>query len=91
MENLNTLPYAEWLEKSLRNFVGKPVKAICILTKFKDDELGTGYFDCSVADKLLFSGILQQDAMLDTLKNNGYLEEDEEDLEDEDNEQEEMS
>lgn len=83
MEDLTTLPYAEWLEKSLQSFVGKPMKAICILTKYDNDEIGTGYWNASVADKTLFAGILQQDAMLDTLRNNGYLEEDdEEDLED---------
>lgn len=81
MSDLNKLPYAEWLEKSLQNIVDKPVRAICILTKFEGDDIGTGYFDCGVADKILFSGFLQQDAMLDTLKNNGYLEEEEEDEE----------
>ena len=79
MSELNKLPYAKWLEQSLQDIIGKPVKSICILTKFEKDDIGTGYFDCSVADKLLFAGFLQQDAMLDTLKNNGYLEEDEED------------
>lgn len=79
MNDLSTLPYAKWLEESLQNIVGKPVKAICIMTKFDTDDIGTGYWDCSVADKVLFAGFLQQDAMLDTMKANGYLEEDEED------------
>ena len=86
---LNDLPYAEWLEKSLRNLIGKPVEAICIMTKVAGDdkelgdEIGSGYWHCSVADKLLFAGFLQQDAMLDTMKENGYLPDDEEDPEDE--------
>lgn len=83
MSEINNLPYARWLEKSLQNIVGKPVQSICILTKFDGGDVGTGYYDCSVADKLLFSGFLQQDAMLDTLEANGYLEEDEEDDEQE--------
>ena len=41
--------------------------------------VGTGYYNCTVADKLVFAGFLHQDALLDALKNNGYLEEDEED------------
>ena len=79
MNDLNNLPYAKWLEESLRSFVGKPVEAICIMTRFDTGEVGSGYYNSTVADKILFAGFLQQDAMLDTLKNNGYLEEDEED------------
>lgn len=81
MSDLNTLPYAKWLEESLQNIISKPVKSICILTKFDTDDVGTGYYECSVADKILFAGFLQQDAMIDTLQVNGYLEEDEEDEE----------
>ena len=82
MSNLSKLPYAKWLEQSLQGIVGKPVKSICILTKMENDgqdEIGTGYYECSVADKLLFAGYLQQDAMIDTLQINGYIEDDEED------------
>lgn len=86
MVDLNKLPYTDWLEQSLQNIVGKPVRSICIMTKFDDDEVGTGYYDCSVADKLLFAGLIQQDAMLDTMRANGYIDDeeddDEEDLED---------
>lgn len=86
---LNDLPYAEWLEQSLRNIIDKPVEAICIITKVPSDdkelgdEIGSGYWNCTVADKLLFAGFLQQDAMIDTMKANGYLPDDEEDPEDE--------
>lgn len=93
MSDLNKLPYAEWLEQSLQNIVSKPVQAICILTKFTPDpadneedtgdEIGTGYWHCSVADKLLFAGFLQQDAMLDTMRANGYLPDDEDEEDEE--------
>ena len=72
------LHYAEWLEKSLQDMVSIPVASICIMTKSVSGEVHTGYFDCSVADKLLFAGFLNQDAMLDTMINNGYLEDDDE-------------
>lgn len=83
MKDLNKLPYAEWLEQSLQNIVGKPVQAICIMTKFAnteegEDDIGTGYYNCSVADKLVFAGFLQQDAMLDAMKVNGYIPDDDE-------------
>ena len=87
MSDLTKLPYAKWLEQSLQNIVGKPVQAICIMTKFKNtddelgDDIGTGYWNCSVADKLLFAGFLQQDSMLDSLKANGYIADDEDEFE----------
>lgn len=88
MKDLNKLPYATWLEQSLQNIIGKPVQAICIMTKFSDskedgDDIGTGYYNCSVADKLVFAGLLQQDAMLDAMKVNGYIPDDEDDSEEE--------
>lgn len=99
MSNLQQLPYAEWLEESLRNIIGKPVKAICIITKVQEEpideddsgeEIGCGYWNATCADKLTFAGFLQQDAMLDTLKLNGYITDDE-DEEDSDYGEEEMS
>lgn len=81
MIDLNTLPYADWLEQSLKSIVDKPVQAICIMTKFESGDVGMGYFNCAIGDKMLFAGFIQQDAMIDTLMANGYLEDDEEDLE----------
>lgn len=78
MNELNKLPYAEWLEQSLKNIIGKSVQAICIITKFENGDTGTGYYDCSVADKILFAGFLQHDAMIDALQANGYIDSDEE-------------
>lgn len=85
MKDLNKLPYAEWLEQSLQNIIGKPVQSICIITKFKDegdeseDNIGCGYWHASVADKILFAGFLQQDAMIETMQINGYIPSDDED------------
>lgn len=82
MTDFKNIPYAEWLEKSLQSFVGKPIESICIITKFDTGEVGTGYWNCTMGDKLLFAGIMQQDAMFDTMEANGMLD-DEEELEDE--------
>ena len=71
------LPYAGWLEESLRNLIDTPVESICIITKSTDGEVLTGYYDCSVSDKLLFAGYLNQDAMIETLQVNGYISDDE--------------
>lgn len=83
MDDLKNIPYAKWLEQSLQNIVGKRVEAICILTKFEGSDVGTGYYNCSVADKLLFAGFIHQDAMLDTLQANGYIEDEEDENENE--------
>lgn len=83
MEDINELPYAEWLEGSLKSIIGKPVQAICLMTKLETGEVGSGYYNASMTDKLVFAGFIQQDAMLDTLVVNGFVEEDtEEDEED---------
>ena len=88
MNNLNNLPYAQWLEESLKNIIGKNVHAICIVAKYTDPEddpaedLGpiveAGYWNTTMADKLTFAGFLNQDAMLDTMRANGYISDDDE-------------
>lgn len=82
MNDLTSKPYAKWLEGSLQNMVSKPVKSICILSRYEDDSVGTGYYDCAVSDKILFAGFLSQDAMLNTLVENGLVEDMEDDEED---------
>lgn len=69
--NLNKLPYAHWLEESLQQIVDMPVESMCIMTKFADTgAVHTAYFNCSPMDKLMFAGLINQDAMIDTLKIN---------------------
>ena len=89
--DLNNLPYAQWLEESLHNFIGKPVESICILTKFKNGEVANGYYNCSVSDKLLYAGFIQQDAMIDTLRINGLVLTETTEEDNYDDEQEELS
>jgi hypothetical protein len=79
MSDLKKLPYAEWLERSLQHIVGNPIQSICILTKNETGEVGTGYYECSAVDKLLFASYLQHDAVIDTVNANGILDDNEED------------
>lgn len=86
MKDLNKLPYAEWLEQSLQHIVGKQVQSICIVTKYAEPNdpnpepfIETSYWNTGLGDKLVFAGFLQQDAMLDTLKINSYIPDDEDD------------
>ena len=73
----SSLPYAEWLENSLRNLASKRVDSLCIMAVTEDSEVLTGYYNCSVSDKFLMSGYLNQDAMIETLQANGLIPSDE--------------
>lgn len=83
MGKINDLPYAKWLEESLQNVIGSNTQAICIMTRNESGEVGSGYYNCSVPDKLMFAGFIQQDALLDTMTANGIIVDDEENEEDE--------
>ena len=73
----SSLPYAEWLENSLRKLASKRVDSLCIMAVTEDSEVLTGYYNCSVSDKFLMSGYLNQDAMIETLQANGLIPSDE--------------
>ena len=79
--NLNSIPYAAWLERNLRDLIDTPVKSICIVAVSKNGDIFRDYYETNMVDKLIVSGIIQQDAMLDTMAANGIIEysEDEED------------
>jgi hypothetical protein len=76
--DLSTLPYTKWLEEAVAGIIGMPVESICILTKYDNGSVQTGYYKCSVSDQLLFSGYINQDAMIETLKMNGLVKRDDE-------------
>ena len=89
MADITQAPYANWLEKTLHDMFNlKNVESICIMTKSENGVLHTGYYDCSVADKILFAGFLQQDALIETLQDNGYIDGDDESIVDEEAEDE---
>lgn len=72
--NLNNIPYAAWLEKSLQSLVKMPVKGICIAAILDDGAVFSDYHNVVMTDKLTLAGVVQQDAMLDTLAANGLIE-----------------
>lgn len=71
--NLKELHYAQWLETTLKEMLDFPVKGICINAISADGAVYTNYYKTSMNDKLLVAGLLQQDAMLDTLTMNGFI------------------
>lgn len=77
--NLNNIPYAQWLEKALQELITFPIKGICLSAITETGEAYTNYYQISMMDKLLIAGLIQQDATLDSLAANGFIEyEDEE-------------
>ena len=78
--NLNNIPYAQWLEQALSELITMPVEGICLAAVLKDGSTLTNYHKIPMVQKLVIAGLIQQDAMLDTLSVNGFIEyEDEED------------
>ena len=80
MADLTELPYAGWLESALRQLIqGEPVEAICMLTRTNTGEVAMDYHNCTMEDFTLFSGLLQQEALIETLKIRGLVPEEEDD------------
>lgn len=76
--NLNNIPYAEFLEQTLQELITMPVKGISLNAVLSDGSVYTAYHNVSMQNKLTISGLVQQDATLDFLKVNNYIKNDEE-------------
>lgn len=78
MEDICSKGYAAFMEETLQGMVQMPVEGICVITKLKGNSVFTNYYNSNMMDKFVYAGVIQQDAMLDTLKANGMLNEKEE-------------
>lgn len=81
-------PYAEWLEEALRRISMMPMRALVIIGITEDGDTYNDYYNATLGDKLLISGLIQQDAMLDTLEANGFINSTNDDEEENDGEEE---
>lgn len=63
-----------FLERGLRNIYENGAQQVAILATLESGEVLAGYYHCNIPTKLLYAGYLQQDATLDALKKNGYIE-----------------
>lgn len=82
--NITEMPYATWLEETLRDISTMPIEGIAILGVLEGGETYTAYYNVPMADKLLLSGLVNQDATLDMLAAQGiinYADEETEDAE----------
>ena len=72
--NLNNIPYAQWLEQTLQEIIKLPIKGICLNAVLNNGEAYTAYYNITMLDKITVAGLIQQDAMLDTMAANGFIE-----------------
>lgn len=75
-ENSNDItekPYAKWLEEILSDICAAPIRALAMIGITDDGKMFNGYYNASVADKILMSGLIQQAAMIDTLEAAGLI------------------
>lgn len=85
-------PIVDWVLQSMRDISQMPIRGIVLAAVTEDGEAYTNYYKVNMTDKLLISGLINQDATLDMLAANGivkYVEDDEEDGEIEETEEEE--
>lgn len=82
-------PIVKWLREVLRDISQFDARGIAVASINKDGDSYVSYYKMNMADKVLISGLIQQDAMLDTLAQNGIISYDESDEDDDDEEEEE--
>ena len=78
---INNLPYAAWLEKNLQDLIKLPLRSICISAVSADGDIYRDYYNANMVDKITMAGIIQQEAMLDSMAAHGIIEYEEEDEE----------
>lgn len=71
--NITDMPYAKWLEQTLRDISDIPVRGMVVSCILEDGNTYTNYWKTSMGDKILLSGLIQQDAMFDSLEANGII------------------
>lgn len=67
------VPYAEWLERALQELIKFPVKGICMYAVADDGAIYSNYHNISMMDKLSIAGLIQQDAMMDSMAASGII------------------
>ena len=82
-------PIVEWLREVLRDISQFDARGIAVASINKDGDSYVSYYKMNMADKVLISGLTQQDAMLDTLAQNGIVSYDESDEDEDDDDEEE--
>lgn len=70
MGDILSKDYAAYMERTLKEMIEMPVEGICIVTKLKGGFVYTSYYNSTMIDKLVYPGLIQQDATIDSLRTN---------------------
>ena len=73
MNDITTKDYASFMEKTLSEMVTLPVEGICVITKLSNGAVFTSFYNSSPMDKIVYAGLIQQDAMIETLQLNKMI------------------
>ena len=71
--NITEMPYAKWLEQSLSDISALPIRGIAIVGIIEGGDAYTNYYNTSMADKLVLAGLINQDAIFDSMAANGII------------------
>lgn len=83
-KNITDMPFASWLEQTLHDIQEFPTRGITIAVTSDTGDTYINYYNVNMGDKILLSGLINQDATLDMMAANGiidYAEDEEEDAE----------
>lgn len=70
MEDIRQKEYAGFLEETLKALLEMPIEGLCIIGKIQGGDTFINYYKSSVTDKILYAGLIQQDATMDMLNAN---------------------
>lgn len=73
MFDINEVPYAEWLEKSLQAIVPLKPVCLCFAATMPDGEVYTGYYNADATDKAVIAHNIQADITMDIIRTNAAI------------------
>lgn len=73
MFDINEVPYAEWLEKSLQAIVPLKPVCLCFAATMPDGEVYTGYYNVDATDKAVIAHNIQADITMDIIRTNAAI------------------
>lgn len=73
MSDINEVPYAEWLEKSLQAIVPLKPVSLCFAAAMPGGEVYTGYYNADATDKAVIAHNIQADITMDIIRTNAAI------------------
>ena len=67
-EDITKLPYAPWLEDTIREMTEHEVQSICIAVKVDGCAMLTGYWTADTKDKAMSAAAIQNDIVSDIVE-----------------------